>query len=167
MHRLIQCIFHVQLQQYSSYNILSFFQMTSYKMSIFHFHQFRGFYFTLITSIFTSICKPTPFLWIDRTSLLYSIAETDRSVSNNGFLLLNGFLPNHPTKCPYHHVQGEKVMTYKTDYAKIFLSTGNYSLIARQTYNFDSKELDTNTTDFNRGACTLLKKSLGEFYWSG
>ncbi len=52
--------------------------------------------------------------------LTRAIAEIDRVVKWNGYLVLDDFLPDFPTKRHYHHRTGEPIFTYKQDYAEIF-----------------------------------------------
>lgn len=105
------------------------------------------------------------FHWVDRKSLVKSIAEIDRVICDQGLLIVGDFLPDFPQKRPYHHLPGQNVFTYKQDYAKIFKAFGTYSEIFRVTFNHDrpNQYLGGNPPD-ERGCCCLLQKRLDEYY---
>jgi SAM-dependent methyltransferase len=106
--------------------------------------------------------------WISRETLLHSIAEIDRAVSDRGFLLVGDFLPDYPTKVPYHHLPNEEVYTFKMDYAGIFLATGIYTLCYRVTYHHEHPDVVCGMVPSgNRAVCSVLRKSLQEFYSLG
>lgn len=97
--------------------------------------------------------------WIDRSSLLRSIAEVDRVLCDGGYLLLGDFAPDAPTKVPYKHFRG--LWTWKLAYHSIFLATGRYSLVTYQTYNHDTGTIEHAPSE-QRGMIALLQK--GDFY---
>src|SRR5262249_6170601 len=61
--------------------------------------------------------------WVDRRSLLSTIAEADRVLADGGYLVLCDFLPDFPQRNRYHHRNDTNVYTYKQDYASVFRST--------------------------------------------
>lgn len=105
------------------------------------------------------------FHWVSRETLIKSIAEVDRVTADKGYVIIADFFPDFPSKIPYHHLPDNQVFTYKTDYASIFTSTNLYTLIATLTFDHDNaKSFLPNTPSRNRAVCSLLKKSLSEFY---
>lgn len=102
--------------------------------------------------------------WVDRSSLLKSIAEVDRMVNDGGYLLLGDFLPDVPQCRKYHHVD-QGVYTYKQDYPVLFQSMGIYKETVRKLFNHDDKSKSLSETDASsRGVCSLLTKSLHNYY---
>ena len=103
--------------------------------------------------------------WVDRRTLVRSLAEIDRLTKENGFLILGDFLPDFQQRRHYHHCPTEKIYTYKQDYAKIFESIGTYKELVRITFNHDKPELGIQTCESAfRGVCVVLRKSLYGFY---
>lgn len=100
------------------------------------------------------------FHWVSRETLLRVVAEIDKTLANGGYLIIGDFLPDYPVKNHYHHLPEESVYTYKLDYAKIFLSTGFYTMVASFTYNCDEHIVEGNIPPESRGVCSLLIKSL-------
>lgn len=105
--------------------------------------------------------------WIDRSTLLQSLAELDRMVTNGGFLLLGDFFPAFPTKVPYHHLPMQEVHTFKRNYASAFIESGIYTPFALLTSSHASSALLTDTADSDRAGYWILKKSLQENYCPG
>jgi trans-aconitate methyltransferase len=102
--------------------------------------------------------------WVDRSSLLKSIAEIDRMINGGGYLLLGDFLPDVPQRRKYHHLE-QGVYTYKQDYSKLFQSLGIYQEKVRKLFNHDDKSKSLLETDASsRGMCSLLTKSLHDYY---
>lgn len=94
--------------------------------------------------------------WIDRKNLLRCIAEIDRVVADGGYLVIGDFHPWHPARNKYHHLPDAEVMTYKQDYAQIFVATELYQPVGMLTsYGF---ELDAAAADDRRAGVTLLRK---------
>jgi len=101
--------------------------------------------------------------WIDRDMLTRAIAEIDRVVKWNGYLVLGDFLPDFPTKRHYHHRPGEPIFTYKQDYAEIFRGLGFYKEITRITFSHDRADARKDdwirpTDSDSRGVVSLLHK---------
>lgn len=105
------------------------------------------------------------FHWIDRRSLMRSIAEIDRVLKNLGFLLVGDFLPSGFLKAKYHHLPNKNVYTYKQNYAEIFLSTGLYTLIACLTGSHSSSLIITEENLNERIGFFLLQKLIYENYY--
>lgn len=96
--------------------------------------------------------------WIDRETLLMSIANIDKFCNWGGYLIIGDFQVHSPIKRRYHHIKDEEVYTYKLNYKKIFLRTGFYKEIATLSLNHDNKMLTGNTTIDNYFSVSLLKK---------
>jgi ubiquinone/menaquinone biosynthesis C-methylase UbiE len=103
------------------------------------------------------------FHWIAREELLKSVAEVDRMVQDDGFLLISDFAPDVATRVPYHHLPNENVYTYKANYSEIFTSSTLYTEIAYFTFNHDSDNLGAKSDSSSRGFCSLIRKSLEGF----
>lgn len=102
------------------------------------------------------------FHWIDRATIFAAISETDRCVAPDGYLLVGDFLPDRPTKVPYHHLPDDDVFTFKADYASAFTVLSTYEVVDCEIYNHDDPSAEPTSQD--RGACTLLRKSLSGLY---
>jgi SAM-dependent methyltransferase len=107
--------------------------------------------FDLIITNFT-------FHWIDRMSLLKSVAEIDRLLDDGGFIVIGDFLPSNQLKVPYHHLPEHRVFTYKQDYSAPFLASGLYRLVCMLTGDHDSKDLRTDVEESRRIGVFLLQK---------
>jgi SAM-dependent methyltransferase len=68
--------------------------------------------------------------WIDRSTLLRSVAEIDRVVRPLGHLVIADFLRAAPERVDYHHLPGADVWTYKQDYAEVFVASSLYEHLA-------------------------------------
>jgi SAM-dependent methyltransferase len=94
--------------------------------------------------------------WIDRRNLLRCVAEIDRVVADGGFLVIGDFHPWHPARNKYHHLPDANVLTYKQDYAQLFVASELYQPVGLLTsYGF---ELDAAAPDDRRAGATLLRK---------
>jgi SAM-dependent methyltransferase len=102
------------------------------------------------------------FHWVDRSSLLQSIAEVDRVVADGGWLLIGDFLPAIPAKVPYHHLPDEPMYTYKQDYSEIFRASGGYRVVGLVTGNHARQARETD--ERNRIGTWLLRKQLDVLY---
>jgi len=104
------------------------------------------------------------FHWIDRSTLLRSVAEVDRVVADGGFLLLGDFAPVNRHKRPYHHLPGESVFTYKQDYAGVFLASGLYYPVGMLIGDHSTGDLQSCVPEDDRAGHWLMRKTLGENY---
>jgi len=102
--------------------------------------------------------------WVDRHTLLQSVAEIDRLVGDGGFLLIGDFHPSNRLRVPYHHLPGQEVYTYKQDYASIFLASGLYHTVAVMTRGHASEGFSACVSEGNRFAVSLLRKDPKEHY---
>ena len=103
--------------------------------------------------------------WVDRAQLSRSIAEIDRTLADDGILILGDFLPDHPVRRRYHHLPDADVWTWKQNYGAIFESLGTYRQIACITYDHDRPEATLGASDGrSRGACFVLQKRLRAYY---
>lgn len=104
------------------------------------------------------------FHWIDRKSLLGSIAEIDRVLKPNGHLLIGDFAPYGPKKVRYHHRPDVEIYTFKQDYSAIFLATASYILLSQQMIDHTSREPSPEIVEYERFSITALKKLPGGIY---
>mgnify|MGYP001081664890 CR=1 FL=1 len=125
--------------------------------------------------------------WVDREALLRVAAEVDALVEDGGYLIVSDFLPDCPTKVPYHHAKGAEIFTYKQDYAALFEATCVYRRVSGIVFDHDepSKAVEVTgklsglVTDEEesqlasalaeisgsaRAAAWLLEKSIGDLY---
>ena len=65
--------------------------------------------------------------WVDRRTLLRSLAEIDERVANGGYLVVGDFAPPAPVAVPYHHREG--VWTYHAQYAASLVGLGFYDVV--------------------------------------
>ena len=107
---------------------------------------------------FDLIIVNSVFHWVDRETLLISIANIDNTLKWGGHIIIGDFQLHCPIKRRYHHIKDEEVFTYKLDYKKIFLATGFYKEIATLSLNHDNKTLTSNTTIDDYFSVSLLKK---------
>jgi ubiquinone/menaquinone biosynthesis C-methylase UbiE len=97
--------------------------------------------------------------WVDRGTLLRSIATVDSCLKTGGYLILGDFQVPHFMKRQYHHLPAGEVFTYKMMYKNIFLSTGLYQEVAFMSFDHDRH---TMTGDIFLDACaaiSLLRKA--------
>lgn len=104
------------------------------------------------------------FHWIDRASLLQSVAEVDRLVQDCGYLLIGDFYPSNHYRVRYHHRPDEKLYTYKQNYAAAFLASGLYHPVALLTADHASKALSAETPESERIGSWLLRKESRAHY---
>jgi SAM-dependent methyltransferase len=104
------------------------------------------------------------FHWIDRKSLLSSIAEIDRVLMPNGHLLIGDFAPYSPKKVRYHHRPDLEIYTFKQDYSAIFLATAGYILLSQQMIDHISRQPSPETGEYERFSISVLKKLPGGTY---
>ena len=101
--------------------------------------------------------------WVDRGELLQAVAEVDRLVASNGYLLVGDFSPDALTRVPYHHRPELPLFTWKQPYGALWLASGLYTEVAMLT-NHHGAGLDPAPADHDRGAVWLLRKRGGERY---
>ena len=102
--------------------------------------------------------------WVDRKTLFTSVAEIDRCVSDNGYLVIGDFDPGVPIKVKYHHLQDKDAWTYKQDYPKLFTSSNLYQEVARLKISHKQTGFEIPPNINDQGAITILKKSLNTNY---
>lgn len=116
-----------------------------------------------IAAAFDIVIVNFVFHWIDRDSLLRTVAEVDRMVRDEGFLIIGDFLPFSPLRVPYHHVQ-ENVYTYKQEYGSIFESSNLYQTVATLTGAHVNNDERPVLDEQERVGTTLLQKSTTSYY---
>lgn len=93
---------------------------------------------------------------IDRELIRRVIFEANRVLRSGGFLVITDFDPMRPLKVPYHHKSG--LFSYKENYAKWFLDSNQYYLVAKESY---SHQIDFFTMeDYERVSTQILYKEL-------
>lgn len=97
--------------------------------------------------------------WVGRPGLMVAAAEIDRLVADGGALMVGDFLPETPVRVPYHHLPDQNVLTYKQDYAAMFLATGLYRTAALLTGHYQG-ELRTGVREHDRAGWWFLEKRL-------
>jgi SAM-dependent methyltransferase len=120
-----------------------------------------------LQELFDLIILNFVFNWIDRTNLLRSVAEIDRLLVDGGFLIIGDFFPSNLTKVRYHHLDDEKVYTYKQNYAGIFTASGLYHPVCLITADHSSKTLTAEVAESERIGIWLLQKKLRDHYVEG
>lgn len=103
--------------------------------------------------------------WIDRKTLLHSIAKIDDLVQPGGILVLGDFLPDYQQRRKYHHLPELDIYTYKQDYGNIFISSGLYKEIYRHTFNHDENRAGWAPSS-QRGVCVALRKMKENEYYT-
>ena len=97
---------------------------------------------------------------VDRSLLYRAIAEADRVLRDGGFLCIEDFDATTPFSNPYHHKEG--ISSFKSDYSNIFLSSGHYHLISKQSYSHSAFQF---ASDFDeRVSLSLLYKQENDIY---
>lgn len=104
------------------------------------------------------------FHWVDRSRLLRAVAEIDRVVADNGFLIIGDFHPSNQLRVPYHHLPAQEIYTYKQNYAATFLTSGLYHPVCLLTGIHDRGQLTTDVTQDALAGVWLLRKSLEGHY---
>jgi SAM-dependent methyltransferase len=104
------------------------------------------------------------FHWIDRANLLRAVAEVDRLVRDDGYLLIGDFHPSNQLQVRYHHLMEEQLFTYKQNYAATFLASGLYHPVALLTGHHTGKKPDPAVAEADRIGTWLLRKQTGVHY---
>jgi ubiquinone/menaquinone biosynthesis C-methylase UbiE len=104
------------------------------------------------------------FHWVDRRSILEAVKEINRVVKDGGRLLISDFLPDQPTKVPYHHLKNAGVFTYKLDYPAIFLASGQYKLASKVIFKHGERgepnfPPESEIESHEKAVCAILKKT--------
>lgn len=102
--------------------------------------------------------------WIDRATLLRSVAEIDRMVADGGYLVLGDFYPDAPQKVRYHHLPDQDVWTYKQDYPSLFAATGLYLPVHLSVFAHTGEEKRPDAPGQDRIMVSVLRKSLDAGY---
>jgi len=96
--------------------------------------------------------------WVDRRTLLQSIATIDKLLKPCGYIIIGDFQIPHFIKRAYHHLPEKKVFTYKMMYKSIFLSTGLYKEIASMSYDHDRNAMTGDSSLDTYASLSLLRK---------
>jgi len=117
-----------------------------------------------LEDVFDLVIVNFVFHWIDRSSLLRSVAETDRLVRDGGWLMIGDFYPANRMRVRYHHLEDKKIFTFKQNYAETFLASGLYHSVALLTADHGAKRLEATVGESERIGVWLLQKSLTEHF---
>jgi ubiquinone/menaquinone biosynthesis C-methylase UbiE len=98
--------------------------------------------------------------WVDRSTLLRSVAEIDRVLADGGFLVIGDFYPSLPQRVRYHHLPEQDVWTYKQNYSDIFLASNLYETIASYSFDHSTHALRSDVRPEDRAQIMLLRKSM-------
>lgn len=104
------------------------------------------------------------FHWVDRSTLLRSVGEIDRIITDGGYLVIGDFYPSFPVRTPYHHLPDADVWTYKQHYANVFLASNIYSLVTFLTFECGTRKIHHNVDPAKRGQVVILRKDLQQQY---
>jgi len=117
-----------------------------------------------LQEVFDLVIVNFVFHWVDRIHLLQSVAETDRLLRDGGFLVIGDFYPSNRLQVPYHHLTAGEVLTFKQNYADVFLSSGLYHPVCLMTAHHASKKPDPEVSENERIGTWLLRKELQRHY---
>ena len=78
------------------------------------------------------------FHWIFRKNLLEAIANIDKHLKQNGFLIIGDFRTESFLKRKYHHLPNKNMFTYKQPYEQIFVKSGFYREMAKIIYDTEA-----------------------------
>lgn len=95
----------------------------------------------------------------DRADLFKIVAEGDRVLAENGYLVIYDFHAERPHSRRYGH--DARLTTYKTDNSALFLANPAYKLVAQRMIGADG---GIATSEDDRVAISLLKKNLDGAY---
>ena len=98
---------------------------------------------------------------VDRDLLYGAVAEADRVLRDNAFLSIVDFDPVAARKRPYQHREG--VFSFKTDYSRLFLASGHYSIAHKHSYSHRGSEFQLDPGE--RVATVVLYKSVHAGYF--
>jgi SAM-dependent methyltransferase len=104
------------------------------------------------------------FHWIDRSTLIRSVAEIDRVIKDGGYLIIGDFYPAQAQRVSYHHLPGANVWTYKQDYTAVFLASNLYSLVLWLTLDHNSRQVSLAVESSERTYVVLLRKTIQDNY---
>ena len=97
---------------------------------------------------------------VDRNLIFRTLAEADRVLKNNGFLIITDFDSPLNVKKKYHHLDG--IFTYKQQYEKLFLSSPIYTLVEKKSYSHYGFDFHPDIDE--RVATTVLHKNIDSAY---
>lgn len=98
--------------------------------------------------------------WVDRSTLLRSLAEIDRMVADGGYLAVGDFYPAYPERVVYHHLPEANVSTFKQSYSDVFVATNLYEPSLSFVLDHSTHRIQPDASSDNRSQVCLLRKSL-------
>lgn len=97
---------------------------------------------------------------IDRALLFKVVAEADRVLADGGFIAIADFDPKIPRSRVYHQKDG--LLSYKMDYANLFLANPAYVMVDKISYGAGSDTFERRPSE-RLGFC-ILNKNLQSAY---
>lgn len=82
----------------------------------------------------------------DRDDLIEIVAEADRVLKNDSWIIIHDFYSKEHVKKNYHHNNG--IHTYKMDYKKLFDWHPNYTCYSHQILNHEDNSMTDNINDW-------------------
>jgi ubiquinone/menaquinone biosynthesis C-methylase UbiE len=82
---------------------------------------------------------------VDRDLLFQALSEADRVLRSGGFLVITDFDASLPSRTPYRHKDG--IMSFRNDYAGIYMSSGHFSLVSKFSYSHTSEFFDADLSE--------------------
>jgi ubiquinone/menaquinone biosynthesis C-methylase UbiE len=104
------------------------------------------------------------FYVVDRSLIFKTLAEIDRVLADNGFLVIMDFYTNSPVKRPYEHIKDFPAFTYKQHYEELFTASHLYHLLHKSTYHHSTMKDDVQSDFQEMVSVSLLKKNLKAAY---
>jgi ubiquinone/menaquinone biosynthesis C-methylase UbiE len=104
------------------------------------------------------------FYVLDRELLFQTVAEIDRVLKNNGFLIIIDFFSEKPRRNEYAHIKDFEAWCFKQEYEKIFTSSQLYHLIDKTTLNHNTKKEDASSIFHDLMSVTMLRKDCEAAY---
>lgn len=105
---------------------------------------------------------------VDRSLLLKVVAEMDRVLTENGKLILIDFFAVKPSANEYHHIKSAPSFSYKQNYEDIFLASGLYHLLHKETIHHASylngNQKDSSNNFRDKACITALIKDSKAIY---
>jgi ubiquinone/menaquinone biosynthesis C-methylase UbiE len=98
---------------------------------------------------------------VDRELLFQAMAEADRVLRDQGFLVIIDFDPVGPRKRPYRHLDG--VFSYKMDYSAAFVASGHYRLAQKSSFSHAGRAFEMSPAD--RVGTVILHKNVAAAYF--
>lgn len=105
------------------------------------------------------------FLYVtDRSLLLRTVAEIDRVLKNHGRVVIYDFFSVKPSRNNYSHIKDFPAWSFKQNYEDMFLASGLYHLLHKETMNHASLVKDGGNDFKNKSTVTAIIKDIDAAY---